>query len=139
MPFISKATGILLNLLEKIGFYCSKTIYFLIYSIIYSCTCINQFSIISNLPTNTLLLQHYFVINCHPVPWPLGIHSYIRNVTEANNILLRQMPSCTWLFCPVWLCNAKHITKSWDDCLQVKLGWLCQVCLKWFNTDITNC
>ena len=137
MPYISKATGILLNLLEKIGFYCSKTISH--YRIIYSCTCINQFSITSNLPTNTLLLQHMYHNKLSPISLASGIHSYIRNVTEANNILLRQMPSCTWLFCPVWLCNAKHITKSWDDCLQVKLGWLCQVCLKWFNTVIRNC
>ena len=69
-------------------------------------------------------------INCWLLLWLKGIYSYIRNATQPNIILLRQMSSGTWLFCPVWLCNAEHITQCWDDCLQVKLGWLCQICLK---------
>lgn len=70
-----------------------------------------------------------------------GVHSYryiIRNMTQANKILLRQMSSCTWLLCPIWLCNTEHITQCWDDCLQVKLGGLCQIGLKCLNTDITQ-
>ena len=31
------------------------------------------------------------------------------------------MSPCSWLLCPVRLCYTEHITKWWDDCLQVKL------------------